>query len=102
MIPAGDGGGGGLETVVAVAEVEMVLRYLQRLSLVMLEEDDQPSQELQVAFKNPQYVEVIRKFIADPQTKSILIQRCATKGLSVICLYLCNVYVYSRRLCNGR
>ncbi|KAK3866515.1 hypothetical protein Pcinc_027959 [Petrolisthes cinctipes] len=75
----GDGGGGGLETVVAVAEVEVVLRYLQRLALVMLEDDDQPSSELQVAFKNPQHVEVSRKFIADPQTKSLLIQRCATK-----------------------
>lgn len=66
--------------MVAVAEVDVVLRYLQRLTLVMLEDDDQPSPELQLAFKSPQYLEVMRKFIADPQTKSILIQRCATKG----------------------
>ncbi|XP_045114160.1 dynein heavy chain, cytoplasmic-like isoform X3 [Portunus trituberculatus] len=75
----GDGGSGGLETVVAVAEVEAVAKHLQRLSQVLLEEEDQPSPELVAAMKSPAVLEVIRKFVADPQTKSILIQRSTTK-----------------------
>ncbi|XP_050702243.1 dynein heavy chain, cytoplasmic-like isoform X2 [Eriocheir sinensis] len=75
----GDGGGGGLETVVAVADVEAVARHLQRVAQVMLEEDDKPSAELVTAIRSVQALEVVRKFVADPQTKSVLIQRCATK-----------------------
>ncbi|XP_042877140.1 dynein heavy chain, cytoplasmic-like isoform X3 [Penaeus japonicus] len=74
-----DAGGGGLETVVAVAEVPQVTRYLLRITSVMLEDDDDPSVELQTAFKNSHNIEMIRKFVTDPQTKSVLIQRCATK-----------------------
>ncbi|XP_069984451.1 dynein heavy chain, cytoplasmic isoform X3 [Penaeus vannamei] len=74
-----DAGGGGLETVVAVAEVPQVTRYILRITSVMLEDDDEPSTELQSAFKNPHNIEMIRKFVTDPQTKSVLIQRCATK-----------------------
>ncbi|XP_063589421.1 dynein heavy chain, cytoplasmic-like isoform X5 [Penaeus indicus] len=74
-----DAGGGGLETVVAVAEVPHVTRYLLRITSVMLEDDDEPSTELGSAFKNPHNIEMIRKFVTDPQTKSVLIQRCATK-----------------------
>lgn len=66
--------------MVAVAEVEAVARHLQRLAQVMLEEDDKPSAELVAAIRSAQALEVVRKFVADPQTKSILIQRCATKG----------------------
>ncbi|XP_063589419.1 dynein heavy chain, cytoplasmic-like isoform X2 [Penaeus indicus] len=75
----GEEGGGGLETVVAVAEVPHVTRYLLRITSVMLEDDDEPSTELGSAFKNPHNIEMIRKFVTDPQTKSVLIQRCATK-----------------------
>ncbi|KAG0726862.1 Dynein heavy chain, cytoplasmic [Chionoecetes opilio] len=74
-----DGSGGGLETVVAVAEVEAVVRHMQRLTQVMLEEVDQPSAELLAAMRNPQTQEVVRKFVADPQTKTVLIQRSSTK-----------------------
>lgn len=69
-----------METVVAVAEVPQVTRYLLRITSVMLEDDDDPSVELQTAFKNSHNIEMIRKFVTDPQTKSVLIQRCATKG----------------------
>lgn len=83
-----DAGGGGLETVVAVAEVPHVTRYLLRITSVMLEDDDEPSTELQSAFKNPHNIEMIRKFVTDPQTKSVLIQRCATKGIIFYSLYV--------------
>lgn len=56
-----------------------VTRYILRITSVMLEDDDEPSTELQSAFKNPHNIEMIRKFVTDPQTKSVLIQRCATK-----------------------
>lgn len=78
---AGDGGGGGgLETVVSVAEVDAVVRYIRRVASVMLEDDEEASPELQTALNSPQYLEMIRKFLGDTQTKSLLIQRCATKG----------------------
>ncbi len=69
--------------MVAVAEVEAVAKHLQRLTQVMLEEEDQPSPELVSAIRSSQAMEVVRKFVADPQTKSVLIQRCATKGKSL-------------------
>lgn len=78
----------------AVAEVEAVAKHLQRLSQVMLEEEDQPSPELVAAMKSPPILEVIRKFVADPQTKSILIQRSTTKGL---CIYMSAIAVCTRQ-----
>lgn len=76
--------------MVALAEVDAVVRYVRRVAVVMLEEDDEPSVELQTALKTPQYVEAVRKFVGDPQTKSLLVQRCATKGMFVSCYVLGN------------
>ncbi|XP_042240101.1 dynein heavy chain, cytoplasmic-like isoform X4 [Homarus americanus] len=80
MDPGDEGDGGGvLETVGAVAEVDAVIRYVKRVASVMLEDDDEASSELQAALNAPQYQDVVRKFVADPQAKSLLVQRSATK-----------------------
>lgn len=75
----GDGGGGGLDAVVAVAEVSGVVSYVQRITHCMLEEEDEPSQPLQTALKAQHHQETLRKFVADSQVRTILVQRCATK-----------------------
>ncbi|XP_066987022.1 dynein heavy chain, cytoplasmic isoform X2 [Macrobrachium rosenbergii] len=73
------GGGGGLETVVAVADVGLVVRHLLKISYALLEEGDEPSIELQSAFKASHHLEAVRKFVSDSQTRVLLVQRCATK-----------------------
>ncbi|KAG7158919.1 Dynein heavy chain, cytoplasmic-like [Homarus americanus] len=56
MDPGDEGDGGGvLETVGAVAEVDAVIRYVKRVASVMLEDDDEASSELQAALNAPQY-----------------------------------------------
>merc|ERR1711874_677510 len=64
MDPGEEGdGGGGLDAVVAVAEVSGVVIYVQRITHCMLEGEDEPSQPLQAALKAQHHQETIRKFV---------------------------------------
>uniref|UniRef100_A0A2P2HXP1 Dynein heavy chain, cytoplasmic n=1 Tax=Hirondellea gigas TaxID=1518452 RepID=A0A2P2HXP1_9CRUS len=73
----GDAGGGGME--VAVAEVSKMCLWLQRITWSLLEDADIVSQALKSALEAPAHVEAVRKFVSDPQVKTILIQRNAAK-----------------------
>ncbi|XP_064484606.1 dynein heavy chain, cytoplasmic-like isoform X2 [Ornithodoros turicata] len=69
---------------VAVADVEDVLKYLRKVVPVLLEDDDtiHPSFESALIDKNNH--EAIRKFIADSQIKSLLIQRASSKDEELV------------------
>ena len=67
--------------VQAVAEVDKFATYLCRCAPVLLEDQFEASPGLKVAISDKQHTEQIRKFLSDPQSPALLIQRSSTKGL---------------------
>lgn len=65
---------------VALADVNHFLKYLRRAVPVCLEEDVVTSPAFEAALADKGHQEAIRKFISDPQTRAIFIQRNSTKG----------------------
>ena len=65
---------------VALADVNNFLKYLRRSVPVCLEEDTVTSPSFESALADKSHQEAIRKFISDPQTRAIFIQRSSTKG----------------------
>lgn len=76
---ASAGGGNSLE-VAAIADVSVVCTWLQRMLWGMLEDGDSASSALKASLEMTLHVEAVRKFVADPQVKTLLIQRSSTKG----------------------
>ncbi|RXG70210.1 hypothetical protein Avbf_09098, partial [Armadillidium vulgare] len=77
-----DGGGNSttaIDSVVPTTDIQGCVRYITRIAMVMLEEDEEPSPQLKTALENQHHLEAIHKFISDPQTKILFIQRCSTK-----------------------
>lgn len=68
---------------VALADVNNFLKYLRKAVPVCLEEDVITSQAFETALGDKSHQEAIRKFISDPQTRAIFIQRSSTKGKSM-------------------
>ena len=71
---------------VALADVNNFLKYLRKVVPVCLEEDVVSSQAFETALGDKSHHEAIRKFISDPQTRALIIQRSSTKG-SVLLKY---------------
>ena len=71
---------GQAQVQVAVADVNHFLKYLRRAVPICLEEDSVASPAFEAALSDKGHQEAIRKFISDPQTRSIFIQRSSTKG----------------------
>ena len=67
---------------VALADVNNFLKYLRKAVPICLEEDVVTSQAFETALGDKLHQEAIRKFISDPQTRAIFIQRSSTKGMS--------------------
>jgi dynein heavy chain 1, cytosolic len=79
----GTGDDGSSETQnVAVAETNVVTSYLKNIVTILLDGEDIPLQALTSALEGKEYQENIRKFISDPQTRALFIQRHSLKGLS--------------------
>lgn len=75
---------------VAIADVNNFLKYLRKAVPVCLEEDVVTSQAFETALGDKAHQEAIRKFISDPQTRAIFIQRSSTKGnLILLQIVLC-------------
>lgn len=86
-----------METVDATTDIQGFVQYISRLIMVMLEEEDEPSNQLKNALKHPQHLEAIQKFASDPQTKILFIQRCSSKGK--ILQYNCFIRALYNTLC---
>lgn len=80
MTEVSDGVGDQASVQVAFADVNNFLKYLRRAVPVCLEEDALSSPALETALTEKSHLEAIRKFISDPQTRAIFIQRSSTKG----------------------
>ncbi|KAH8028136.1 hypothetical protein HPB51_013183 [Rhipicephalus microplus] len=67
---------------VELADVGSLVKYLRRVVPVLLEEDEVLHPSLDTALGDKANLEVLRKFIADPQVKTLLVQRSSSKGES--------------------
>lgn len=63
-----------------MAEVPVVCAWLQRMIWGTLEDGETASPALRGSLEAPAHVEAVRKFVADPQVKTLLVQRHGTKG----------------------
>jgi len=64
----------------AVAEPEKFAAYLFRVVPVLLEDREEASAALKNAVFDKGNVEQIKKFLGDPQSPALLLQRVSTKG----------------------
>ena len=78
---------GGLSEVPvqAVADHTLFLEYLCRIIPAFLEDRDSATATLKTSLVEKAHAECIKKFIGDPQTPVLLIQRSSTKGELYIC-----------------
>ena len=80
MAETADQEGQAAPAVQAVAEVEKFAAYLCRCAPILLEDQVEPSPAFKVAVADRQHTEQIRKFLSDPQSPTLLVQRSSTKG----------------------
>lgn len=64
----------------SVADQAKFEQYLCRCVPVLLEDRDDASQAFKAALADRQNAEQIKKFLGDPQSPALLIQRSSTKG----------------------
>ena len=76
-----DGAGDQTQVQVVLADVNNFLKYLRRAVPICLEEDSVSSPAFEAALGDKNHQESIKKFIGDPQTRAIFIQRNSTKGV---------------------
>lgn len=69
---------------VAVADTNVLTNHLKHVVSVLLEGEDQPSPNLKSCLDSKEYQESLRKFISDPQTRALFIQRQSMKGAGFI------------------
>lgn len=66
---------------VQAADVSTLVAYLKAVIPALLEENNQIHPSFQRLLTDGPSLERMRKFISDPQTKALLIQRSSVKGL---------------------
>lgn len=66
---------------VLLADMNNFLKYLRKVVPVCLEEDAVTSPAFETALADKSHLEAARRFISDPQTRAIFIQRSSTKGM---------------------
>lgn len=64
----------------SVMEVSSFANYLRRVVPVLLEDVEDTPAALVASLRERSAVETMKKFISDPQTPVLLVQRFATKG----------------------
>ncbi len=67
-------------TAQALMEVSAFANYLRRIVPVLLEDVEDTPVGLVTTLKDRASIELMKKFISDPQTPAILIQRFTSKG----------------------
>ena len=63
-----------------VIEVSAFANYLRRVVPVLLEDIDDTPEALNNALKDKTAIECMKKFLSDPQTPVLVIERQASKG----------------------
>ena len=83
MADSGDADGQG--TTQALMEVSSFANYLRRVVPVLLEDVEDTPVGLVTTLKDKSSVDLMKKFISDPQLPVLLIQRLTTKGKFSFC-----------------
>ncbi|RUS77140.1 hypothetical protein EGW08_015096 [Elysia chlorotica] len=65
--------------VVQAVEVPAFLAYIRKVVPVLLDDEDPNLKALQTAFADKAHLEAIKKFLSDPQTPSLIVQKPSTK-----------------------
>lgn len=78
----GDDGPGGLEVsaVQNVADVAVLQKHLRKLVPLLLEDGGDAPAALEAALEEKSALEQMRKFLADPQVHTVLVERSTLKG----------------------
>lgn len=66
---------------VQTTPVPVLVEYLQEFIPALLRDDSSVKKSFQTLLEDPGQQEKMQKFIADPQVKSLLIQRTSVKGM---------------------
>ncbi len=74
-------------TAQALMEVSAFANYLRRIVPVLLEDVEDTPVGLVTTLKERSSIELMKKFISDPQTPAVLIQRFTSKGLGSTSLF---------------
>lgn len=76
-----------------LADVSLFVNYIKRVVPVLLEDDDEIHPALVAAVTDKNNLEILKKFIGDPQCRALLIQRSSTKGRRIYFFLPCQVTV---------
>lgn len=84
-----DGGGGEdnsgtmeVSAVQTVADTSVLQKHIRKLVPLLLEDGGEAPASLETALEEKSSVEQMKKFLADPQVHTILVERSCLKGLS--------------------
>lgn len=64
-----------------LADISQFVNYIKRVVPVLLEDDDDIHPALLTALADKNNIEILKKFIGDPQCRAVLIQRSSSKGM---------------------
>ncbi|PRD30031.1 UNVERIFIED_CONTAM: Dhc64C [Trichonephila clavipes] len=62
-----------------LADTNVFINYIKRVVPVLLEDDDEVHPALLTALSDKTNLEILKKFIGDPQCRALLIQRSSSK-----------------------
>ena len=81
MADSGDADAAEQETTQSLMEASAFANYLRRVVPVLLEDVEDTPVGLVTTLKDKSSVDLMKKFISDPQLPVLLIQRLTTKGM---------------------
>jgi len=88
MADAGADGTGAVATPVAsIIEVSTFANYLQRVIPVLLEDVEDTPEGLMICLKERPTVEIMKRFLGDPQLPVLFVQRQTVKGTQLFIVY---------------
>lgn len=74
------------DQVAQAVDVQVLVQYLRTVVPALLEEDDVLHPSFKQCLQDPAALDKLKKFICDPQTKAVLIQRASVKGIVSLCV----------------
>ena len=70
--------------VQSAVDIGVFIDYLRRVVPLLLDDEDPSLKAFTTAVSDKQNVEIIKKFISDPQTPALLFQRVGGKGKNIV------------------
>ena len=77
-----------VSTAQTVADISVLQKHIRKLVPLLLEDGGEAPSSLEAALEEKSSVEQMRKFLADPQIHTVLVERNSLKGSHSLLLYL--------------